>query len=66
MKATKIMIAVVVVTLITWFLLGSLVYMLSDLSLKAALSSPGLFMFMIIFGWIPAVIVGTDLDESYE
>lgn len=66
MKATKIMISVVVVFLITWFLLGSLVYALSDLSLKAALTSPGVMMIMFIFGWIPAVIVGSDLDESYE
>lgn len=66
MKNTKIMIAVVAAFVITWLLIGSLAYFLSDLQYKEALTQPGLFVFMFIFGWIPAVIVGSDLEQSYE
>lgn len=66
MKNTKIMIAVVAAFVITWLLIGSLAYFLSDLQYKEALTQPGLLVFMFIFGWIPAVIVGSDLEQSYE
>lgn len=66
MKHTKIMIAFLLTLLVTWLALGSIVCMVTDLTLKASLTNPGLFMVMLLFGWIPAVIVASDLDENYE
>jgi hypothetical protein len=28
------------------------------------MTNSGTIMFMLIFGWIPAIIVGADLDEN--
>ena len=59
------MLAGIVVLLLTWLTIGSLVCILSDLPWKAAMTQPGTLAFMVIFGWIPAVIVGSDIDENY-
>ncbi len=63
MKNTKIMVMVVLTFIATWVLMGTLVFLLSDLSFKDALKEPGIGFFMLLFGWIPSVIVCYDLDE---
>lgn len=66
MKNTQIMIAFLLTLLVTWTVLGCIVCAVSDLTLKASLTTPGILVVMLLFGWIPAVIVASDLDENYE
>ena len=67
MKNTIIMVAIIVTFLITWLLIATLAYLLTDIEdLKTAATTGGTLLFMFIFGWIPSVIVGIDLDNSYK
>ena len=66
MKTTKIMVAVIAAFLITWTVIGLIGYLLSDGTYKECMTNGGTLMFMLIFGWIPSVIVGADLNERYE
>jgi hypothetical protein len=67
MKLTKIMVGCTVTLLITWLLLTTLAYLLSSATdFRSCATNGGLLMFMLIFGWIPAVIVGYDLDKKYK
>ena len=66
MKTTKIMVAVIAAFLITWTVIGLIGYLLSDVTYKVCMTNGGTLMFMLIFGWIPSVIVGADLNERYE
>ena len=56
----------IIVTIITWLFFGVIAYITSDNSYRECLSSGGMFFAMALFGWIPAVIVGADLDEKPE
>jgi hypothetical protein len=64
MKTTKIMLAVIAAFLITWTVIGLIGYLLSDGTYKECMTNGGTLMFMLIFGWIPATIIGADLDEK--
>ena len=64
MKSTKIMLAIIATLLLTWCVIGSIGWMLSDLSYKDCMTNSGTFFFMLIFGWIPCIIIGSDLDEN--
>ena len=64
MKNTKLMVMVVLTFIITWVLLGTLSFLLSDSSLRDCLTENGLIFFLIMFGWIPSVIVGYDYHEK--
>jgi hypothetical protein len=66
MKSTKIMLAVVATFLITWCVLGLIGWFVSDLSFRECLTHGGTIGCMLIFGWLPSVIVGTDLDNTLE
>jgi hypothetical protein len=66
MKSTKIMLAVIATFLITWCVLGLIGWCLSDLSFKACMTHGGTLMSLLIFGWIPCIIIGTDLDNKLE
>ena len=66
MKTTKIMVAVIATFLITWTVVGLIGYLLSDITYKECMANGGTLMFMFIFGWIPCVIVGADLNERLE
>jgi len=66
MKSTKIMLAVLATLLIVWCTIGLIGWMLSDLSYKECMTNGGTLMLMLIFGWIPSIIVGADLDKSLE
>jgi hypothetical protein len=63
MKSTKIMLAIIATLLLTWCVTGSIGWMLSDLSYKESMTNSGTIFFMLIFGWIPCIIIGADLDE---
>ncbi len=66
MKSTKIMLAVLATLLIVWCTIGLIGWMLSDLSYKECMTNGGTLFFFILFGWIPAIIVGADLDEHLK
>jgi hypothetical protein len=66
MKSTKIMLAVVATTFITWCVMGLIGYLLSDLSYRDCMTNTGTLFLMLFIGWIPSIIVGADLDKSIE
>ena len=66
MKSTKIMLAVLATILITWCVMGLIGYLLSDLSYRDCMTSGGTLFLMLVFGWIPAIILGADLDKTLE
>jgi hypothetical protein len=67
MKTTKIMLAVIATFLLTWVSLSIIAYLLSSVTdFKTCATNNGTIMFMLIFGWIPSVIVGCDLDKRYK
>ena len=63
MKSTKLMLAVIATFLITWCVMGLIGYLLSDLSFKQCLTHGATLMILLLIGWIPAVIVGCDVDK---
>lgn len=66
MKQSKIMLAFIATILITWCVIGSIGWMLSDLSYKECMTDSGTFFFMLLIGWIPAGIVAEDLNKTFE
>ena len=64
MKSTKIMLAIIATILITWTFMSLIGYILSDLSLRDCYTNVGTIICMTIFGWIPSVIVGCDLEDK--
>ena len=64
MKSTKIMLAVIATFFITWCVMGLIGYLLSDLSYKDCMTNGATLMLLLIFGWIPGVIIGHDLDDK--
>lgn len=66
MKSTKLMLAVLATFLITWNVIGMIGYLLSDTSYRECMTHGGVLMLMLIFGWIPSVIVGADLEKKLE
>lgn len=63
MKGTKMMLAIAVTITLTAMTFGLIGYLLSDLTYKQCMQHGALWMGMLIFGWIPSVIVAMDLDE---
>lgn len=63
MKSTKLMLAVIATFLSTWCVLGLIGYLLSDLSFRDCMTNGATIMIMFIIGWIPASIVGYDVNE---
>lgn len=66
MNTTKIMLAVIATLTITAMTIGMVAYLLSDLTYKQSMQHPAVWLLMLIFGWIPAVVVGTDLDDKLK
>jgi hypothetical protein len=66
MKSTKIMLAVIATLIATWTTFSLIGYILSDLSFRDCYTHGGTLLCMMVFGWIPAVIVGIDLDEQLK
>ena len=64
MKSTKIMLAVIFTAIGTWTLLSLIGWSLSnDATLRDCYTDVGTILTMMIFGWIPSVIVANDLNE---
>jgi len=63
MKSTKIMLAIIACLLTTWTSISLIGYALSELSLRECYTHGGTLMLMLIFGWIPAVIIACDYDK---
>ena len=61
MKSTKTMLALIATFLTTWLFLGLIGYLVSDITYKECLTSNDLIFLMVIFGWVPSVIVWIDL-----
>jgi len=66
MKSTKIMLAVIATLIITWLIISLFFYALSDMTYKESCSYQGTFCMMLLIGWIPALIIGSDLDEKLK
>lgn len=66
MNTTKIMLAVIATLTITAMTIGMIAYLLSDMTYKQSMQQPAVWLIMLVFGWIPAVVVGTDLDEKLK
>ena len=67
MKSTKIMLACIACFFTTWLSIAAIAYLLSSVTdFKTCVTNNGTTMFMLIFGWIPALIVGFDLDKKYN
>jgi hypothetical protein len=66
MKTTKIMLAVIASLLTTWTSMSLIGYALSELSLHECYTHGGTLMLMLLFGWIPAVIIACDLDKQLK
>lgn len=66
MKNTTIMLGVILTFILTWMSLSFIGFLLSDpgTSFRQVATHGGVAMFMLIFGWIPSVIVGADLDSK--
>ena len=65
MKTTKIMLAVFAVFILTWLTLAFIGYMLSEEStFREMCTSSPVIVIMLFVGWIPALIVGGDLDKE--
>jgi hypothetical protein len=66
MKSTKIMLAIIATLLITWCVIGLIGWTLSDLSYRDCMTHIGTLFLMLFLGWIPAVIVGADINEQLK
>lgn len=69
MKRTITMLAFLVTTFITWMTLSLLVYSFStdvSITFKEASTQYGIGFIMIVFGWIPGIMVAVDVDEITE
>ena len=60
------MLAVIATFLSTWCVLGLIGWCISDLSFKNCLIHGATLMLMLVLGWIPAVIVGSDVQEHLD
>lgn len=65
MRRTRIMLAIVITLIITYITLGLVHFLLSTCTFRESLISTPIVMVMFIIGWIPAVIVGNDMDDDY-
>jgi len=66
MKTTKIMLAIIASLLTTWTSFSFIGWSLSDLSFKECFTHGATLMLMLIFGWIPAIIIAYDLEERFK
>ena len=67
MKATKTMLIAISTMLLTYTLLGLLIYVLSStISYREVLTHPAYGVFMLIVGWVPSAIVSADYHINYK
>ncbi len=63
MKNTINMLVFVGTTMLTWMGMGFIGYMLSDAGYKDCMTDTATIMAMVVLGWVPAVIVISDIDK---
>jgi hypothetical protein len=65
MKNTLKMLAFIGTTVLTWMTVALVVYLLSadDSTYKDCMVTSGTLFTMVMFGWIPSIIVLLDLDK---
>lgn len=67
MNKTKIMLAVIGTFIATWIGLGLIAMFFADYdTLSYAMQNGLVIVLMIVLGWIPSVIVGSDYSEKLE
>lgn len=67
MNKTKIMLAVIGTFIATWIGLGLMCMFFTDYSsLSYAMQNGLVIVLMIVFGWIPCLVIGHDLFEKLE
>jgi hypothetical protein len=67
MKNTILMLAIIATFILTWMFISTIGYLLSqDVTFREVATHGGTLMTMLIFGWIPAVITGSDLNERLD
>ncbi len=60
------MLAVIATFLITWIVLGTIGWCMSDLSFRDCLIDGPTIVIMLVLGWVPAIIVGSDVQEHLD
>ncbi len=60
----KIMLAFIATFLITWCVIGLIGYLLCDITYRECITHTGIICIMLLFGWIPAVIVCADVGKK--
>lgn len=63
MKNTKLLIVGVSTLLITWMFFGLMVYLLSDITYKEAMTCNIVIGLNIFIGWIPPILVLDDVHN---
>jgi hypothetical protein len=60
------MVACFATFILTWMTISCIFYLLSDstTTFRDVAANGGMAMFLLIFGWIPSIIVGFDLDKK--
>lgn len=66
MKSTKLMLAAIVSCIGTWLLLSTLFWMFSEGTFKECATNSTVGFLMLIFGWIPSVILCADLEKVLD
>jgi len=67
MNLTKNMVIILTTLFITWMVLSTLFFFFGDYTtFKAAATDSPVGMLMLVFGWIPSVVVGADLAEKAQ
>jgi hypothetical protein len=66
MKHTIMMVCFLTTTLLTWLLIGTIYYMFSsnNIAFKEACTDSGVLFLTFILGWIPGVVVLSDLEKK--
>jgi len=61
------MIGCIITFLLSWLSIATIAYLLSSVTdFKPCVTNGGTLMFMLIFGWIPSMIIGANLSEKYR
>jgi hypothetical protein len=63
MKNTKLLIVGVSTLLITWMFFGLMVYLLSDMTYKEAMTCNAVIGLNLFIGWIPLILVLDDVHN---
>lgn len=60
------MLCCILTFILSWMSISFIGYMLSDVgtTFRQVATNGGCIMFMIVFGWLPCVIVAYDLDNK--